>query len=176
MNRSILIVICDFLLVSLLVFSSPDLTKVTGESGANATPNTEQATNAPSGGKDLANVMRTALTEEQLGLVWRMGEEPILCFDGDKAGRRAAYRAIDLALPVGGHVPGVHIHPLQEERFEVTSGRMKFRYGLRTIVAEAGAPGLASRIETAAFWIPTPSRVRRAATSSASPAYRGSLT
>jgi quercetin dioxygenase-like cupin family protein len=46
--------------------------------------------------------------------------------------------AIDLALPVGGHVPGVHIHPLQEERFEVTSGRMKFRYGLRTIVAEAG--------------------------------------
>jgi quercetin dioxygenase-like cupin family protein len=46
--------------------------------------------------------------------------------------------AIDLALPVGGHVPGVHIHPLQEERFEVTEGKMKFRYGLRTIVAEAG--------------------------------------
>jgi mannose-6-phosphate isomerase-like protein (cupin superfamily) len=46
--------------------------------------------------------------------------------------------AIDLALPVGGHVPGMHIHPLQEERFEVTSGRMKFRYGMRTIVAEAG--------------------------------------
>jgi quercetin dioxygenase-like cupin family protein len=46
--------------------------------------------------------------------------------------------AIDLALPVGGHVPGVHIHPLQEERFEVTSGQMKFRYGLKTIVAGAG--------------------------------------
>ncbi|MGE3150063.1 MAG: DNA primase, partial [Pseudorhodoplanes sp.] len=41
----------------------------------------------------------TALTEEQLGLIWRMDEEPILCFDGDKAGRRAAYRAVDLALP-----------------------------------------------------------------------------
>jgi DNA primase len=42
----------------------------------------------------------TALTEDQLGLLWRMAEEPILCFDGDKAGRRAAYRAIDVALPL----------------------------------------------------------------------------
>lgn len=41
----------------------------------------------------------TALTEAQLGLLWRMAEEPILCFDGDKAGRRAAYRALDVALP-----------------------------------------------------------------------------
>jgi DNA primase len=41
----------------------------------------------------------TALTEEQLALLWRMADEPILCFDGDKAGRRAAYRAVDLALP-----------------------------------------------------------------------------
>lgn len=42
----------------------------------------------------------TALTEEQLGLLWRMSDEPTLCFDGDKAGRKAAYRAIDVALPV----------------------------------------------------------------------------
>jgi DNA primase len=41
----------------------------------------------------------TALTQEQLGLLWRMADEPVLCFDGDKAGRRAAYRAVDLALP-----------------------------------------------------------------------------
>jgi DNA primase len=41
----------------------------------------------------------TALTEEQLGLLWKMADEPILCFDGDKAGQRAAYRAIDMALP-----------------------------------------------------------------------------
>jgi len=41
----------------------------------------------------------TALTEEQLGLLWRIADEPVLCFDGDKAGRRAAYRAVDLALP-----------------------------------------------------------------------------
>lgn len=41
----------------------------------------------------------TALTEDQLGLLWRVGPEPILCFDGDAAGLRAAYRSIDRALP-----------------------------------------------------------------------------
>lgn len=41
----------------------------------------------------------TALTDEQLGLLWKAGPEPILCFDGDAAGLRAAYRAIDRALP-----------------------------------------------------------------------------
>ncbi|WP_413988584.1 DNA primase [Labrys okinawensis] len=41
----------------------------------------------------------TALTEDQLTLLWRMSEEPVLCFDGDKAGRKAAYRAVDVALP-----------------------------------------------------------------------------
>jgi len=41
----------------------------------------------------------TALTAEQLALLWRLADEPILCFDGDDAGRRAAYRAVDLALP-----------------------------------------------------------------------------
>ena len=42
----------------------------------------------------------TALTEDQLALIWKMADEPILCFDGDGAGRRAAYRAIDIALPL----------------------------------------------------------------------------
>jgi DNA primase len=42
----------------------------------------------------------TALTAEQLVLLWRMTDEPTLCFDGDAAGRRAAYRAVDLALPL----------------------------------------------------------------------------
>ena len=42
----------------------------------------------------------TALTEEQLGELWRMAPEPILCFDGDEAGRRAAQRAAERALPL----------------------------------------------------------------------------
>ena len=41
----------------------------------------------------------TALTEDQLKLLWRMAPEPILCFDGDAAGRRAAFRAVETALP-----------------------------------------------------------------------------
>jgi DNA primase len=42
----------------------------------------------------------TALTADQLVLLWKIAQEPMLCFDGDEAGRRAAYRAIDLALPL----------------------------------------------------------------------------
>lgn len=42
----------------------------------------------------------TALTENQLMLLWKMEDEPILCFDGDKAGQKAAWRAADLALPL----------------------------------------------------------------------------
>lgn len=49
----------------------------------------------------------TALTDEQLRLLWRMAAEPVLCFDGDDAGRKAAARALDIALP---HVkPGVSL-------------------------------------------------------------------
>ncbi|MEO0881559.1 MAG: DNA primase [Pseudomonadota bacterium] len=41
----------------------------------------------------------TALTEDQLALLWRVGPEPVLCFDGDRAGLGAAHRSIDRALP-----------------------------------------------------------------------------
>jgi DNA primase len=51
----------------------------------------------------------TALTENQLALLWKMADEPILCFDGDGAGQRAAYRAADLALP--------HLKPGKSLRF-----------------------------------------------------------
>ncbi|MEI9963821.1 MAG: DNA primase [Caulobacteraceae bacterium] len=44
--------------------------------------------------------MGTALGEEQMELLWRLHPEPTLCFDGDQAGRRAASRAIDRALPL----------------------------------------------------------------------------
>lgn len=42
----------------------------------------------------------TALTEGQIEGLWRLAPEPILCFDGDKAGQRAASRALDRALPL----------------------------------------------------------------------------
>jgi DNA primase len=51
----------------------------------------------------------TALTENQLAALWKMADEPILCFDGDKAGQKAAYRAADMALP--------HLKPGKSLRF-----------------------------------------------------------
>lgn len=42
----------------------------------------------------------TALTEDQIALAWKVTPEPVLCFDGDEAGLKAAYRSIDRALPL----------------------------------------------------------------------------
>ena len=42
----------------------------------------------------------TALTERQAELLWKMATEPVLCFDGDQAGLKAAWRAADLVLPM----------------------------------------------------------------------------
>ncbi len=41
----------------------------------------------------------TAITEEQLALLWKLAPEPVVALDGDAAGLRAAMRLIDLALP-----------------------------------------------------------------------------
>ncbi len=41
----------------------------------------------------------TAITEEQLDLLWRLHPEPLVMLDGDSAGVRAAMRLVDLALP-----------------------------------------------------------------------------
>jgi quercetin dioxygenase-like cupin family protein len=46
--------------------------------------------------------------------------------------------AFDFALRPGGSVPIPHVHPIQTERFEVTEGRMRFRVGLKTVIAEPG--------------------------------------
>jgi DNA primase len=56
----------------------------------------------------------TALTEDQLGLLWRQHSEPTLSFDGDKAGLRAAHRAIDTALPL--------LQPGRSLRFSLLEG------------------------------------------------------
>lgn len=53
--------------------------------------------------------MGTAVTEEQLMALWRLDANPVACFDGDEAGRRAASRLLDLALP--------HLAPARTIRF-----------------------------------------------------------
>ena len=40
----------------------------------------------------------TALTEAQLNLLWKETDSPIICFDGDKAGKQASFRASEIAL------------------------------------------------------------------------------
>jgi hypothetical protein len=73
MNRSILIVICDFLLVSLLAFSSADINRAV-EEGSKPEVKLIIATNQVESGKDLAAVMRTALEEERKRHDLLMGE------------------------------------------------------------------------------------------------------
>jgi DNA primase len=51
------------------------------------------------GMKSVVATMGTAFTEEQIQLLWRLSDEPIICFDGDKAGVAAAHRVIDRILP-----------------------------------------------------------------------------
>jgi quercetin dioxygenase-like cupin family protein len=45
---------------------------------------------------------------------------------------------IELELAAHGQVPGAHVHPEQEERFDVLEGTMKFSLGLRTVTAHRG--------------------------------------
>src|SRR4051794_22988294 len=86
MNRSILIVICDFLLVSLLAFSTVDINKVSDE-GVERTVKVDIATNQVETGKDLAAVMRLALDEERKGRDQLLGE---LARSRDAAARQQA--------------------------------------------------------------------------------------
>ncbi|MGH2989828.1 MAG: cupin domain-containing protein [Solirubrobacterales bacterium] len=62
--------------------------------------------------------------------------------------------AIDLELSPDGHVPGMHVHPVQEERFEVTEGTMRFKMGRKKVTAKAGdvvvvPPGVRHKFENA---------------------------
>jgi DNA primase len=55
---------------------------------------------AAAGIGDAVAPLGTALTERQIELLWRLVEVPVLCFDGDGAGQRAAMRAATRALPL----------------------------------------------------------------------------
>lgn len=65
-------------------------------------------------GLPAAAPLGTALTEEQMELLWRLHPEPTLCFDDDRAGRGAAGRAIERALPL--------LRPGRSLRFAVVEG------------------------------------------------------
>jgi DNA primase len=74
--------------------------------------------------------MGTALTEEQMERLWRVSAEPVLCFDGDGAGQRAAFRAVDRALP--------QLKPGRSFRFALLSGGQD----PDDILRDRGAPAL----------------------------------
>ena len=57
---------------------------------------------AQAGFENTVAPLGTALTEDQLYLLWRLAPEPVLCFDGDPAGMKAAVRAMERALPLLG--------------------------------------------------------------------------
>jgi len=55
---------------------------------------------AQAGFADAVAPLGTALTEQQITMLWRMTEKPLLCFDGDAAGQKAALRAALRAMPL----------------------------------------------------------------------------
>ena len=50
------------------------------------------------GFKNVVAPLGTAMTEKQLDLAWNLTDSPIICFDGDKAGKKASERVMDLAI------------------------------------------------------------------------------
>jgi DNA primase len=101
----------------------------------------------------------TALTEDQLQLLWRTAPEPVLAFDGDAAGLKAAHRAAHLALP--------HLKPGHSLRFAfVPTGEDPDSYiaangaGAMSVLLEAALPlsKLLWRAETEGKDLSTPER------------------
>jgi quercetin dioxygenase-like cupin family protein len=83
-------------------------------------------------------------------------------FTATAASSKGRLLAFDFALKAGGAVPMPHVHPEQSERFEVVAGEMRFRVGLRTIIAGPGdvllvEPGVAHSFANAG---PDEARVR----------------
>ncbi|MFC5384589.1 DNA primase [Aquamicrobium segne] len=79
----------------------------------------------------------TALTENQLELLWRMSGEPILCFDGDGAGLKAAWRVADLILPMIGPGKTARFALLAEGKDPDDLVRDGGADALRAVLAEA---------------------------------------
>jgi len=72
----------------------------------------------------------TALTEDQIGLLWRLAPEPTLCFDGDKAGLRASHRVVERVLPLlkPGHSLKFAIMPAGKDPDDVVKENGRFAF------------------------------------------------
>lgn len=79
----------------------------------------------------------TALTDDQLNLLWRMSPEPVLCFDGDQAGLRAANRVVDLALPVLKPGQSLHFALLEEGKDPDDLVKAQGAQGFRAVLDDA---------------------------------------
>lgn len=79
----------------------------------------------------------TALTEDHLEMMWRVVPEPILCFDGDGAGIKAAQRGIDIALPLlePGHSLKLALLPSGQDPDDLI--RAKGSAAMQTVLQEA---------------------------------------
>jgi quercetin dioxygenase-like cupin family protein len=73
----------------------------------------------------------------------RTGEQIVIRRGGDETGGELL--EFDLYLQPGGHVPARHLHPLQQERFTVLAGELRFRVGRRTVMARPGSALLVPR-------------------------------
>lgn len=79
----------------------------------------------------------TALSEAHLVELWRLAPEPVLCFDGDAAGQRAALRALSRALPL--------LKPGHSLRFATLSGGDD----PDSLIRQSGAPAFAELLRAA---------------------------
>lgn len=79
----------------------------------------------------------TALTEDQIRLLWKLSDEPVLCFDGDKAGQNAASRAIERVLPLLEPGRSVRLAVLPEGKDPDDVLREQGPDGLRRILSAA---------------------------------------
>ncbi|HEY3846210.1 MAG TPA: DNA primase, partial [Acetobacteraceae bacterium] len=79
----------------------------------------------------------TALTEEQMEELWRLSPSPVLCFDGDAAGARAAAHAADLALPLMAPDRTLSVATLPAGEDPDTLVRRQGAAGFRAILAAA---------------------------------------
>ena len=82
----------------------------------------------------------TAFGENQLRALWRIVDEPVLCFDGDEAGQRAARRAAERALPLLAPGKSLRFARLPDDRDPDDLVREDGAAALRAVVERAQTP------------------------------------